>query len=152
MRPAIRATLLATGLLAFGLPPVASRAQESADSATIPGARRTGEAMQRPMAENPDMKPFMSAAPARPAAAPGGQVADLGGLLRRAETEISANRLREADADLSGAQTALVQASSAGRPVPSQAMGALNQARQDLQAGRTAEALRETDQVLAQLR
>lgn len=148
MRPAIRFTLLATGVLALGM--AQPRAQESADGATIPGGKRSGEAMQRPMAENPDMKPFMSATPARPAAA--AAAADPGGLLRRAEAEIAANRLREADADLSGAQAALVQASSAGRPVPQQAMGLLNQARQDLQAGRATEALRETDQVLAQIR
>jgi len=147
MRSAARATLFGIGLLAMSLPAAAPRAE---DGATIPGASRNGATMQRPMAENPEMKPFMGTAPARQAAAP--QAADIGGLLRRAEAEMTANRMPEADSDLAQAQAALVQANASGQAVPQQAMGTLTMARRSLQEGRAAEAMRATETALAQLR
>src|SRR3954468_12807927 len=94
------------------------------DSSTIPGSKLTGPTFQRPMAQNPEMKPYISAAPkpATPAPAPvqaaapppampaaptrSAALEDAGQLLQQAESDMAKHRLRAADTTLEQAETA----------------------------------------------
>jgi len=129
------------------------------DGATIPGGSRSTPGLQRPAAENPTMKPFMNAAPT-PAAAPAPTAAaapppaaaperkadlgDVDALLRQAEADLAARRMKQADADLGQAQADLLTARAAGEPVSQQALAPLSEARAALRQGRAAEAERAT--------
>jgi hypothetical protein len=127
------------------------------DSATIPGGSRSTPGLQRPVAENPTMKPFMNAAPA-PAAAPAAAAApppaaaperkadlgDVDALLRQAEADLAARRMKQADAELGQAQADLLTARAAGEPVSQQALTPLSEARAALRQGRATEAERAT--------
>lgn len=164
MRPAGLGTVFAAALLAAGSV-IASASAE--DGATIPGGARRGPGLERPMRDNPQMRPFLAAAPAAPAAAPapattatqaaapstqGAVLNDANTLLRRAETAISSGQLPQADADLATAQATLRNARAAGDPVPEQAMVPLAAARQHLRRGQTDAAGHAAEQALALLR
>ena len=153
MRSASLTTALALTLLAG--PALAE------DSATIPGARRSSPGLQRPAQENPDMKPYMAPAPAAaaapapapaaaatppPAAAPARKAAlgDVDSLLRQAESDMTARRMKQAEAELGQAQTELLNAKAAGEPVPQEALTPLAEARAALRQGRATEAERAT--------
>lgn len=64
----MRAPILAASLIAAALAGGAARA----DDLDVPGATRGGPTFQRPAAENPDMRAYMTTAPAQPAPAPNG--------------------------------------------------------------------------------
>src|SRR3954469_11409773 len=127
------------------------------DGATIPGGSRHSPGLQRPIAENPTLKPFMSGAPAPaatprppaaaappPAAAPVRKAAlgDVDALLRQAEADLAARRMKQADAELGQAQADLLNAKAAGEPVSEQALAPLAEARAALRQGRASEAER----------
>jgi hypothetical protein len=127
------------------------------DGATIPGGSRSTPGLQRPAVENPTMKPFMNAAPAAtpapgpaaappPAAAPEQKAAlrDVDALLRRAEADMAARRMKQAEAELGQAQTELLNAKAAGEPVSQQALAPLAEAHAALRQGRATEAERAT--------
>lgn len=131
-----------------------------ADDSDIPGIRRTEAGWQRLAAENPEMKPYMTAAPqpaaapvtvAAPTPAPGfaparkAALGDVDALLRQAEADIAAKRLPRAEAVLARAQTALLNAQAAGEPVPPAAMAPLAEASEALRHGRAADAGRAAD-------
>lgn len=128
-----------------------------ADDSDIPGIKRTEAGWERPAAENPEMKPFMTAAPtpaptpiavAAPAVAPSvvpvrkAALDDVEALLKRAEADIAAKRMQQAAADLDQAQTGLLNAQAAGEPVPQNAMAPLAEASEALRHGRAAAAER----------
>lgn len=151
------ALCLATGCLGAG-PWVVQPAR--ADDSDVPGMKRTDPGLQRPAQENPEMKPFMTPAPAAvaapapartavappPEAAPVRKVAldDVDALLKRAEADIAAKRMKQAEADLARAQTELLNAKAAGATVPPQIMEPLAEARDALRHGHAAAAERAT--------
>ncbi len=131
-----------------------------ADDSDIRGMKRSDPGLQCPAAENPELKPFMTTPPAAatrppapaaalappPVAAPVQRAAfgDLDVLLRQAEANLAAKRMKQADAELARARSELLDAKAAGEPVPQDAMAPLAEARDALKHGHAAAAERAT--------
>ncbi|RAI60932.1 hypothetical protein [Roseicella frigidaeris] len=134
-----------------------------ADDSAVPGLGRTGAQWQRPVAENPEMKPFLQAAPAQaavpaqtvaaPAAPPAGPapgdtrhaaLQDVDRLLRQAEGEMAARNRQQAGEELEQARLALRNAEAAGDAMPASAMQRLLLAQHDLRSGQYQAAMRAT--------
>lgn len=162
MRFASMASIGAAALLAAMLP----GGKALADDSDIPGINRRSATFERPMHENPEMRPFMSRAapastprvaaapaPAMPAAPPASTPAstrmnvlhDADSLIQEAEARIRAHDARQAEAALERAQTALLNGKAAGEAVPEDAMKPLGQARTALQRHQMATSERQAE-------
>ncbi|MDB5375268.1 MAG: hypothetical protein JWP04_3910 [Belnapia sp.] len=132
----------------------------------LPGVRATGASMQRPGAENPEMRSFrlapaapaqaaatapepLPAAPALAASSVAASMPEVDRLLQGAEAELrshhSRHGAREADGKLEQAETALLNAQAAGLAVPAGAMTPLLEARTALRRGNRDAAERATE-------
>ena len=134
-----------------------------ADDSAVPGLGRTGAQWQRPVAENPEMKPFLQAAPAQaavpaqtvaaPAAppagpAPGGrrEAAVQGGdrLVRPAGGGMAARHRPQAGEERELVPLLALRAVEAGDAMPASAMQRLLLAQHDLRSGQYQAAMRAT--------
>jgi hypothetical protein len=164
MRFSSMASIGAAALLVASLP----GGRALADDSDIPGMNRRSATFERPMHENPEMRPFMNqAAPApRVAAAPAPAMPatplpsplpsaavstrmnvlhDADALIEQAEARIRAHDRRQAEASLEQAETALLNGKAAGEAVPDEAIRPLDQARAALQHGRIAASERQAE-------
>lgn len=162
MRFSTMASIGAAALLAAMLP----TGQAFADDSEIPGIHRRSGTFERPMRENPEMRPFMNQAapapaprvaaapaPAMPAAPPApapvstrmNVLHDADALIQEAEARIRAHDARRAEVTLERAETALLNGKAAGEAVPEDAMRPLDQARAALQRHQMAASERQAE-------
>ncbi|WP_043360329.1 hypothetical protein [Belnapia sp. F-4-1] len=156
MRFASMASVGAAALLAAMLPGSKAFAADS----DIPGINRHTATFERPMHENPEMRPFMNRAAPRTAAAPAPPVApptpapvptrmnvlhDADSLIQEAEARIRARDRQQAELILERAEMALLNGKAAGEAVPEGAMKPLDQARAALHRGQMAASERQAE-------